>query len=134
MGKPTFKRALRVADRIRVELADIIRRKTKDPRIHQLIITDVQVASDLRYAKIFFTTLPGGPEDADMLVGLSSATGFIRGELGRRLELRYVPELIFQRDIIGQQGERLLSLLEELKPAGSEVVEPPLDVPNSSQL
>lgn len=112
--KTAYKRATRVADQIRMEVADIIMRKIKDPRLGFVTVTDVELTSDLRLARVFVTTLQGGQAEADTLAGLSNATGFIRAELGRRLRLRYTPELIFQKDISGPRGDRLLTILDGL--------------------
>ncbi|MBI3603672.1 MAG: 30S ribosome-binding factor RbfA [Nitrospirae bacterium] len=97
-----------------MEVADIIMRKIKDPRLGFVTVTDVELTSDLRLARVFVTTLEGGQAEADTLAGLSNATGFIRAELGRRLRLRYTPELIFQKDISGPRGDRLLTILDGL--------------------
>ncbi|MBM4123794.1 MAG: 30S ribosome-binding factor RbfA [Nitrospira sp.] len=112
--KTAYKRATRVADQIRMEVADIIMRKIKDPRLGFVTVTDVELTSDLRLARVFVTTLEGGQTEADTLAGLAKAVGFIRAELGRRLRLRYTPELIFQKDVSGPRGDRLLNLLDEL--------------------
>jgi ribosome-binding factor A len=95
-----------------MEIADILFRKTKDPRIQSVTVTDVEMTRDLRQARVFFTTL--AEEEAQVLEGLSKATGFIRGELSRRLSLRYSPELIFKKDVSGERRDRILSLLDEL--------------------
>jgi ribosome-binding factor A len=113
MAKTAYKRAMRVADQIRMEVADILMRKTKDPRVGSVTVTDVELTNDLRLAKVFVTTGRIGG-DADTFVGLAKAAGFIRTELGRRLNLRYTPELVFQKDLTGPRGDRILSLLEGL--------------------
>jgi ribosome-binding factor A len=114
MTKATYKRATRVADQIRMEVADIIMRKTKDPRVGSVTVTDVEMTNDLRLARVFVTTLGDDQAQADALVGLTKAAGFIRSELGRRLQLRYTPDLVFQRDLTGVRGDRILSLLDEV--------------------
>ncbi|MBD0306432.1 MAG: 30S ribosome-binding factor RbfA, partial [Nitrospiraceae bacterium] len=113
MAKTAYKRATRVADQIRMEVADILMRKTKDPRVGSVTVTDVELTNDLRLAKVFVTTGRIG-RDADTFVGLARAAGFIRTELGRRLNLRYTPELVFQKDLSGPLGDSILSLLEGL--------------------
>jgi len=115
MTKATSKRAMRVADQIRMEVAEIIMRKTKDPRVSDVTVTDVELTSDLRLARVYVTTLQDGQAEADALEGLAKASGFIRAELGRRLHLRYTPELIFQKDLSGPQGDRIRSLLEQVQ-------------------
>ncbi|MGH7236255.1 MAG: 30S ribosome-binding factor RbfA [Nitrospiraceae bacterium] len=115
MTKATSKRAMRVADQIRMEVAEIIMHKTKDPRVSDVTVTDVELTNDLRLARVYVTTLQDGQAEADAFEGLAKASGFIRAELGRRLHLRYTPELIFQKDLSGPQGDRIRSLLEQVK-------------------
>lgn len=115
MTKATSKRAMRVADQIRMEVAEIIMHKTKDPRVSDVTVTDVELTNDLRLARVYATTLQDGQAEADAFEGLARASGFIRAELGRRLHLRYTPELIFQKDVSGPQGDRIRSLLEQVQ-------------------
>lgn len=114
MAKTAYKRATRVADQIRMEVADIIMRKTKDPRVASVTVTDVELTNDLRLARVFVTTLLDAEQERAAFVGLNKASGFIRSELGRRLNLRYTPEIVFQKDISGLRGDRLLSILDHL--------------------
>lgn len=115
MTKATYKRATRVADQIRMEVAEIIMRKTKDPRVSSVTVTDVELSNDLRFARVYVTTLRDGQAEVDAFEGLAKAAGFIRAELGRRLHLRYTPELIFQKDMSGPQGDRILTLLGQVE-------------------
>jgi ribosome-binding factor A len=115
MSKTAYKRSTRVADQIRMEVADILMRKTKDPRVGVVTVTDVELTSDLRVARIFVTTGPDERQEAGAFSGLAKAAGFIRAELGRRVNLRYTPELIFQKDTTGPRGDRILSILHELE-------------------
>lgn len=115
MAKTAYKRATRVADQIRMEVADILMRKTKDPRLQSVTVTDVELTSDLRLARVYVTTMREGAEEAVVMAGLEKASGFIRGELGRRLSLRYNPELVFRKDVSGPRGDRILMLLDSLK-------------------
>ena len=114
MSKTAYKRADRVADQIRMEVADILMRKIKDPRVHDVTVTDVELTADLRIAHIFVTTLETGEAERDVFTGLSKASGFVRSELGRRLSLRYLPDVIFKKDISGPRGDRIMQLLEGL--------------------
>jgi ribosome-binding factor A len=115
MAKTGYNRANRVADQIRMEVADIIMRKTKDPRVGSVTVTDVDVTSDLRQAHIYFTTLSSEADLSDVQLGLARASGFIRSELGRRLHLRYTPELLFHQDLSGPRGDRILTILNDLE-------------------
>jgi ribosome-binding factor A len=124
MAKTAYKRATRVADQIRMEVADIIMRKTKDPRVASVTVTDVEITNDLRLARVFVTTLLDAEQERDAFVGLNKASGFIRSELGRRLNLRYTPEIVFQKDVSGPRGDRLLSILDHLDEERKQDVKP----------
>lgn len=113
MAKTGYHRADRVADQIRMEVADILMRKIKDPRVQSVTVTDVKLTSDLRIARVFVTTM-GMEEERNVFAGLAQANGFVRGELGRRLSLRYLPEIVFAKDVSGPRGDRVLKLLDEL--------------------
>lgn len=114
MAKTGYSRADRVADQIRMEVADILMRKIKDPRVRSVTVTDVELTSDLRIARVFVTALGSDAETKDVFAGLAKASGFVRGELGRRLTLRYVPEVVFMKDLSGPRGDRVLQLLNEI--------------------
>jgi len=114
MAKTGYSRAERVADQIRMEVADILMRKIKDPRVRSVTVTDVELTNDLRIARVFVTALGSDAETKDVFAGLSKASGFVRNELGRRLALRYLPEVVFVKDVSGPRGDRVLQLLDEL--------------------
>jgi ribosome-binding factor A len=110
-------RAQRVADRIQIEIAEIIQRKLKDPRHGFITITGVEVTSDLRSARVFISTL----DDAELepsLATLERARGFIRTELGQRIRLRHTPDLQFRPDRSGERAMRVSKLLRELHEKG----------------
>ncbi len=116
----TFKRADRVADLIKLEISDILLRQVRDPRIHAMTITGVKVTDDLRLAKVFFVEMAQETIHAETLAGLEKATGFIRRELGKRLQLRCVPDLIFREDASFAYGSRIERLLAEIKREGTD--------------
>ncbi len=107
----------RINDEIRRELSDILR-SVKDPRVSQsmLTITHVDTTSDLRYARIYLTAMDRTGEK-DLMRGLKSASGFLRRELGSRLNLRYTPELQFFADDSIAHGAHILDMLNHVKPA-----------------
>jgi ribosome-binding factor A len=109
-----FKRADRVADLIRVEVSDIILRQIKDPRIGMLTITGVKVTDDLRLARIFFVEMGKDTCTPETKRALEQARSFMRRELGKRLRLRYVPEIIFMLDESFAYGSRIETLLAEI--------------------
>jgi ribosome-binding factor A len=129
MSKTTYKRADRVADQIRMEVADILMRKIKDPRVRTVTVTDVELTADLRIAYVFVTTMEQDAAERDVFAGLSKASGFVRAELGRRLTLRYLPEIVFKKDVTGPRGDRVLQLLDEL-----HVDDEPTGAPGASEL
>lgn len=108
------RRLHRVADLIRDEISSMILKELKDPRIHFVTITQVEVSPDLRQARVLYSVMGSETEQEECQEGLASASGFIRGRLGRRLSLRYVPELSFKYDSSLTAGARVTSLIKEL--------------------
>jgi len=110
-------RANRVAEEIKREVSDILRKDIKDPRLSGLSlisVTDVDVSRDLRYASVYVSVLGGEDEVKQAFLTLKKATGFIRSEIGRRIRLRYAPELTFQLDRSIAYGAHINRLLNEL--------------------
>lgn len=109
----------RVNEEIQRELSTLIR-SVKDPRVTGMIsITAVDTTPDLKYAKIYISVLDKS-DCTQVLKGLKSASGFLRRELGRALQLRATPELTFVRDDSIDQGAHILDLLRDptvVKPA-----------------
>ena len=107
----------RINDEIQRELSSLMR-SLKDPRLQSglLTITHVDTTSDLRYARVYVTALERTGEK-DLMRGLKSAAGFLRRELGSRLNLRYTPELQFMSDDSIAHGAHILDLLSHVKPA-----------------
>jgi len=118
-----FKRADRVAGLIQEELSRLLLREVKDPRLHQVTITGVRVSADLRHARVLFTGSghPGGVKEA--LAGLRSAAGFLRGQLGRTLRLRYAPELTFEVDDSVERSLHVAALLKQIAPTEDDQAE-----------
>jgi ribosome-binding factor A len=110
-----FKRADRVADLIKQELSSILRREVGDPRIANITVTDVKLTDDLRSARIYFVELGKDRLSADVEKGLAKAKGFLKRELGKRLQLRYIPELAFFYDPSFEYGSRIEKLLKEVR-------------------
>jgi len=89
----------RISEEIKKEISRIIREDVKDPRISPMVsILRVDVARDLRYAKVYVSVLGNEEEKTSTIEGLTRAAGFIRKELGRVLTIRYIPELSFVLD------------------------------------
>lgn len=104
-------RSQRIAEQIRHELAVILMREMKDPRIHDVTLTAVEVSPDLEHAKVWFTLLMGEPAEVGKALG--HASGYLRTELAHRLRLRTVPRLTFQHDESVERGARLSRLITE---------------------
>jgi ribosome-binding factor A len=115
-----FKRADRVSGLIQAELSRVLLREVKDPRLHEVVITAVRLSADLRHARVLFTASarPGGVEE--VLTGLQSAAGFLRGHLGRALHLRYAPELTFEADDSVERSLHVAALLKQVVPREDE--------------
>ena len=92
-----FKRSDRVAQELQKEIAVILQREVKDPRIGMVTVSDVEISRDLAYAKVFVTFLFDNDQDAVKrgLEGLNNASGYIRTLVGKAMRLRIVPELKF---------------------------------------
>jgi len=93
---------------------DIIYRKINDPRINFLTITKIQASSDLKHAKIYISIYGDEDHNKKCLEGLKSATKFIRGEIGRQLKVRFVPEIEFKMDESIEYQYKLLKLISEI--------------------
>ena len=109
-----YRRADRVGDLIRRELSQLLLREVKDPRLQQVTITAVEVSADLRHARVLFTGPAGTGVAEKELKGLQSATGFLRGHLGRTLRLRYAPELAFEVDDSVERSLHVAALLRQI--------------------
>ena len=104
----------RINEEIQRELSDLLR-NLKDPRVQKTMIsiTRVDTTSDLRYAKVFVSFLDKDCAK-EVLKGLKSSGGYLRRELGRTLQLRYTPELVWEEDHSITYGARILDILSTL--------------------
>ncbi len=111
------RRVERVAALIRRETSDLLVNGLRDERIHQAMvsITEVEVSGDLQHCKIFVSIFGQESDQNEVLEGLDAASGFLRGELGRRLQMRRAPEVVFQLDKGIQRGTSVLNLLDQLE-------------------
>ncbi len=99
---------------IQEEISRILQMDVKDPRVKFVTVTNVKLSDDLREARILISILGEQAERDAVLSGLQRATGYIRGELGRRLKLRYTPVITFTFDDSWAQQERILDLLDSI--------------------
>ena len=108
------RRTEKMSSLVQIELGELIVKKLKDPRIGFVSITEVDVSPDLTTAKVFVSIL-GDPESQKKTMdGLTAATRFVRFEIGRRMELRSVPEIRFIQDKSLERGARILTKMKEL--------------------
>lgn len=110
----TVGRARRLAELVKEEIAQMLQRGLKDPRIGFVSVTGVEVSPDLGHIKVYLS--PYGDEEAkrQTMAGLESARGFIRSELGQCLRLRHTPELELIADDSIERGARIIALLNEI--------------------
>jgi len=114
MGTPGHRRE-RLAGQIREEVAEMLVGELKDPRIGLTTVTEVELSGDLRHARVLVSVLGNAEAQQATLEGLSSAAGFVRRELGRRLRLRRAPELAFVLDHGAEVSEKIEAVLQKLK-------------------
>lgn len=105
-----------VGKNIQVELSDILRTETRDPRLGFVTITGVKMSHDLRTARVYISVLGDDDAQKETLEGLARATPFLRRALGPRLRLRHIPELFFSYDDTLERGSQIDRLLDRLKP------------------
>ena len=105
----------RVQETLRREISKIVHNELKDPRVGFLTITRVELTRDLRYAKVYFSALGEIKEKRLALKGLTSAKGFIKGLIGDRIKLRFMPEIAFKIDDSLEHTKKLYDLMDKLK-------------------
>jgi ribosome-binding factor A len=108
------KRSVRVAEAIRNELSTLLVLKSQDPRLAGVAITRVQLADDLQYARIFFTSPGDTKRQTEAEQGLQRAKGFMRSHLAKVLNMRYTPELHFVYDHQVEKVVEIEKLLQEI--------------------
>lgn len=111
----TLRRKERVEDQIRKEVSKIIDQNLKDPRAGFITITSVELSSDLRFAKIFFTVLGDEKERDDSEKALASATKFIQQKMATRIRLKYIPQIAFRYDHTLEQALRIEKILSKIQ-------------------
>ena len=109
------KRSIRVGDQILKEIADLLTRKVMDPRVRGVTLTGIRLSNDLRHARIYYSVIGKKIDIERIQSGLNSAKGFIKREMGRRINLRYMPEIIFQHDPTLETGNQIEKLFQKIK-------------------
>lgn len=110
-----YKRSDRVGDLLLELVSELLSREVSDPRIGPITLTGVEVSKDLRRARIYFTLMAAEEGRTEVLAGLKSATGFIRGKVAKELKLRLVPTIEFVYDESRDQARRIEDLLKQVK-------------------
>jgi ribosome-binding factor A len=112
-----YKRSKRIGDLMREEIADIVMRRVKDPRLGFLTITSVEVTEDLKIARVYVSVLQKSETKSTLKI-LNSAKGFIRSELRKRVRMKVLPTLEFYEDESIEYGAKIDELLRRIKKEG----------------
>lgn len=110
-----FQRSSRLGEQIHKEISSLLIKGVKDPRIGFVTITAVEMTPDLHLARIYYTVMGSDDEARGAAAGLKKAVPYFRRELGRRLRARYVPDLLFVYDSSLEYGNRIESLISQIK-------------------
>ena len=110
-----FKRSERVGDLVHHEISNILLREISDPRVEMITITGTKVSDDLRHANVYYSVIGDEKRWEEVKEGLSSSKGYIKRELGRRLKMKYIPDVHFHEDRTLEKGERIDSLLSGVR-------------------
>jgi ribosome-binding factor A len=113
-------RAARMAEELRAQISDIVQHHLSDPRLAWISVVRVEVSPDLHYAKVFVSALGSEETQEQSLRVLSRARGAVRAELGHRLRLRKLPEIVFRTDHSIDTSLRIQGILKELGFTGEE--------------
>ena len=115
-------RARKLADRIKVIVAEMLELRVKDPRLGFITITDARVTNDLQQATVFYTVLGDDAAHADTAAALESARGVLRSEVGRQTGVRHTPTLTFVADAVPETAAHIEELLAKVAAADAEVL------------
>ncbi len=104
----------RISEEVKKTVGEIIQKELKDPRLPELVsVLNASVTKDLKYAKIYISVLGDETVKKQAMAALSSASGFIRREMGKRVKLRLTPEIIFELDDSIEHGIYISKLIDE---------------------
>ena len=114
-------RALKMADRVKVIVAEMLETRVKDPRLGFITITDARMTGDLQHATVFYTVLGSEEERAGTAAALESAKGVLRSEVGKQTGLRLTPTLEFLADAVPENASHIDELLAAAAARDAEV-------------
>jgi ribosome-binding factor A len=109
------RRANRVGDLILREIAELLMTRVKDPRVKKTTVTGIFVSKDLRYARVYYSVIGDEQQIMETQKGLDSAKGFIKREIGLRMDLKYVPDIVFKHDPSLAVGDHMEKLFQKLR-------------------
>lgn len=112
---PSEVRLQRIADRVKREISEMLIFELSDPRLKQIYVTDVNIDRELAYANIYISAIEGSERASEALAGFQSASGFIRRNLARRVDLRSFPQLRFHWDPTPEQADRIDGILADIR-------------------
>lgn len=118
MGNPRY---IKVAEQIRVIVADMLERRVKDPRLGFVTVTDVRLTGDGRDATVFYTVMGSEEERAGTAAALASARGLIRSTVGKQLGMKFTPTVEFVLDAVPETAAEMDALLAQARQADAEV-------------
>ncbi|MGI6168555.1 MAG: 30S ribosome-binding factor RbfA [Christensenellales bacterium] len=105
----------RINEEVKKAISEVIQQELKDPQISQICsVTSCEVTGDLKYAKVYVSVYDTEKRQEKSLQTLNRAAGFITREMGKRLDLRRLPQLIFKLDTNMEYGSRMASLIDEI--------------------
>ena len=114
MSNPGYKRSKRLNDLLHQSISSLLLTEAKDPSVKTVTITQVLVADDMTQARVYYRCIDGEEGSAEAALGLKRVKGFVRGELGKRLHIKKIPELIFVYDQSIENSQRIDQLLHQL--------------------
>ena len=120
MGSP---RVLKLADQIKVIVAEMLERRIKDPRLGFITVTDVRLTGDSREATVFYTVLGSESDQAGTAVALASATGLIRSQVGKQLGMKFTPTISFVLDAVPDNARQIDDLLARAHAIDAQVAD-----------
>lgn len=107
-------RILQVNELLKHEISEILQREMQDPRLDGVTVTEVRTSRDLQHAHVFISCLARAEERAGVQAALDRGAGHIRYLLGRRVRLKYIPELRFSLDDSYERANRILEILKHV--------------------
>ncbi len=100
---------------IQHEVSLMVSRDLKDPRVGFVTITGVRMSPDLRHARVFVSSMGTEKQKKESVEALNHASGWIRHELGQRIRMKFLPEIVFETDTSQEYGERIDKLIDEIQ-------------------